>query len=114
MITSTDIFRNDGPLSRNLDDYVHRDEQKALAIKIEEAINNEVSLVCEAGTGTGKTYAYLVPAILSGKKAIISTGTKHLQDQLYQKDLPIINRSLGAAVNTALLKGRNNYLCKLR
>ncbi len=114
MITSTDIFRNDGPLSRNLDDYVHRDEQEALAIKIEEAINNEVSLVCEAGTGTGKTYAYLVPAILSGKKAIISTGTKHLQDQLYQKDLPIINRSLGAAVNTALLKGRNNYLCKLR
>ena len=68
-------------------------------------------LVCEAGTGTGKTFAYLVPAVLSGKRVLISTGTKHLQDQLYQRDLPMVRKALGRPVRVALLKGRANYLC---
>lgn len=65
----------------------------------------------EAGTGTGKTYAYLVPALLSENKIIISTGTKHLQDQLYHRDLPLVKAALGVSAQTCLLKGRANYLC---
>ncbi|MCG7947689.1 MAG: ATP-dependent DNA helicase, partial [Candidatus Thiodiazotropha taylori] len=68
-------------------------------------------LICEAGTGTGKTFAYLVPALMSGRKVIISTGTKNLQDQLYHRDLPKVRQSLSSPVSTALLKGRSNYLC---
>jgi ATP-dependent DNA helicase DinG len=68
-------------------------------------------LICEAGTGTGKTYAYLVPALLSGRKVIVSTGTKHLQDQLYRRDLPLVRNALGVGCRIALLKGRSNYLC---
>ena len=74
-------------------------------------LNNDDSLVCEAGTGTGKTFAYLVPVLMSGKRVIISTGTKHLQDQLYYKDLPIVRKALNVSIVTALLKGRANYLC---
>lgn len=109
-----DIFSDAGPLSRCMDDYTVRIEQQELSGLIAAAIDNHESLVCEAGTGTGKTFAYLVPAILSGKKIIISTGTKHLQDQLFHKDLPIVTRALAVPVNTALLKGRANYLCKHR
>jgi ATP-dependent DNA helicase DinG len=67
--------------------------------------------VVEAGTGTGKTFAYLIPALLSGRKTIISTGTKALQDQLYHRDLPLVGKAVGRPVTTALLKGRANYLC---
>ena len=69
------------------------------------------TLVVEAGTGTGKTFAYLMPALQSGKKVIISTGTRHLQDQLFGKDLPVVRDALQAPVRAALLKGRANYLC---
>jgi ATP-dependent DNA helicase DinG len=72
------------------------------------------TLVAEAGTGTGKTYAYLVPALLSGQRTIISTGTRALQDQLYHRDLPRVREALGASLKTALLKGRANYLCQYR
>jgi ATP-dependent DNA helicase DinG len=82
-----------------------------MAELVELAIADSDTLVVEAGTGVGKTFAYLVPVLLSGKKVIISTGTKHLQDQLYQKDLPVICKSLKIPVKTALLKGRANYLC---
>ncbi len=82
-----------------------------MAEAVAEAIANSDKLVVEAGTGTGKTFAYLLPALLSGRKTIISTGTKALQDQLYHRDLPLISKAVGRPVTTALLKGRANYLC---
>ena len=82
-----------------------------MAEAVAEAIDNTDKLIVEAGTGTGKTFAYLIPALLSGKKTIISTGTKALQDQLYHRDLPLVGKALGRPVTTALLKGRANYLC---
>src|SRR5690606_5899153 len=91
--------------------FVLRPQQQEMAQAVADAIEQGEALVCEAGTGTGKTFAYLVPALLSGRRVIISTGTKHLQDQLYQRDLPVVRRALGTPVKTALLKGRANYLC---
>jgi ATP-dependent DNA helicase DinG len=79
--------------------------------RVAEAIRDNAVLLCEAGTGTGKTFAYLVPALLSAGKVIISTGTKTLQDQLYRRDLPTVRAALGVAATTALLKGRANYVC---
>jgi ATP-dependent DNA helicase DinG len=108
------VFSEQGPLARELQDYAVRKQQQDMAASIAKAMEHDESLICEAGTGTGKTFAYLVPALLSGKKVIISTGTKHLQDQLFYKDLPVIVRALNLPVNTALLKGRANYLCKYR
>lgn len=85
-----------------------------MAEAIAEAIAGSDKLLVEAGTGTGKTFAYLLPALLSGRKTIISTGTKALQDQLYHRDLPLISKAVGRPVETALLKGRANYLCRHR
>ena len=85
--------------------------QAWMAEAVAETIANLDKLVVEAGTGTGKTFAYLLPALQSGRKTIISTGTKALQDQLYHRDLPLIGRAIGRPVATALLKGRANYLC---
>ncbi len=82
-----------------------------MAEAVAEAIGSADRLVVEAGTGTGKTFAYLIPALLSGRKTIISTGTKALQDQLYHRDLPLVAKAVGRPVTTALLKGRANYLC---
>jgi len=82
-----------------------------MALKVAEAIRDNAILVVEAGTGTGKTFAYLVPALLAGGKVIISTGTKNLQDQLFKKDLPMVRDALKAPVSVALLKGRSNYVC---
>ena len=82
-----------------------------MAEAVAEAIDQRHALIAEAGTGTGKTFAYLVPALLSGKRVIISTGTKALQDQLFHRDLPRVRSVLGARLSTALLKGRANYLC---
>ncbi len=107
----SDILSATGPLADCIDGYTARPQQQQLAQTISDVMHNDESLVCEAGTGTGKTFAYLVPALMSGKRMIISTGTKHLQDQLYYKDLPIVRKALGVPVVTALLKGRTNYLC---
>ena len=85
-----------------------------MAEAIAHAIEENQHLIAEAGTGTGKTFAYLVPAILSGKKVIISTGTKNLQDQLFNKDLPVIRKAMKTPFIAALLKGRSNYLCTYR
>jgi len=85
--------------------------QQELAKTIDEAVKTNTSLVAEAGTGIGKTFAYLVPAIISGKSVVISTGTRNLQDQLFHKDLPKVCKCLGKKSRLALLKGRNNYLC---
>ena len=78
------------------------------------ALARSEPLIVEAGTGTGKTFAYLVPALLSGRSVIISTGTRTLQDQLFRRDLPLLARALGLPVTVALLKGRGNYLCRHR
>ncbi|KFN43079.1 ATP-dependent DNA helicase [Arenimonas oryziterrae] len=104
----------EGPLAVKLEGYAPREAQKHLAEAVAEAIDARATLIAEAGTGTGKTYAYLVPALLSGERVIISTGTRALQDQLYHRDLPKVRAALGATGKTALLKGRANYLCRYR
>ncbi|MFN7184004.1 MAG: ATP-dependent DNA helicase, partial [Thermomonas haemolytica] len=91
-----------------------RPAQQRLAAAVAEAFEQRAMLLAEAGTGTGKTFAYLVPALLSGLKTIVSTGTRALQDQLYQRDLPRVRQALGVGLKTALLKGRANYLCRYR
>ncbi len=111
MTDMSESLGSDGPLAERLPGFSPREEQQRMAEAIEAAIARQESLIVEAGTGTGKTFAYLMPALRSGKKVIISTGTRHLQDQLFGKDLPVIREALNAAVKTALLKGRSNYLC---
>ncbi len=103
-----------GPLAEGLEGYTPREAQQHLAEAVAEAIDQRATLIAEAGTGTGKTYAYLVPALLSGQRVIISTGTRALQDQLYHRDLPRVRAALGTGLKTALLKGRANYLCLYR
>jgi ATP-dependent DNA helicase DinG len=104
----------DGPLAIGLSGYTVRQAQGQLASAVASAMEDRATLVAEAGTGTGKTYAYLVPALLSGQRVIISTGTRALQDQLFHRDLPRVRAALGAGLKTALLKGRSNYLCLYR
>jgi len=101
----------EGLLAKQIDGFSYRQQQFEMATAVAETINSAETLICEAGTGTGKTFAYLLPVMLSGKKAIISTGTKNLQDQLYHRDLPKIRELLSTPVKAALLKGRSNYLC---
>ncbi|WP_111980060.1 ATP-dependent DNA helicase [Algibacillus agarilyticus] len=108
------VFCKDGLLSQAIDGYQPRDAQIELANSFWQAMNDKALLIAEAGTGTGKTFAYLVPALLSDKKVIISTGTKALQEQLYHRDLPLVKKTLSAFRKTALLKGRANYLCPYR
>ncbi|MGO4223522.1 ATP-dependent DNA helicase [Lysobacter sp. TAF61] len=103
-----------GELSRNIPAFTTRIAQQDLAAAIADAVDSRGTLLAEAGTGTGKTFAYLVPALLSGKKTIVSTGTRALQDQLYHRDLPRVRDALGIGLKTALLKGRANYLCHYR
>src|SRR5437899_6800640 len=105
------VFDRRGPLAAKIPEYRVRSQQLEMATRVAEAIRDNAVLVCEAGTGTGKTFAYLVPALLSAGKVIISTGTKTLQDQLYRRDLPTVRAALGVPVTTALLKGRANYVC---
>lgn len=107
----TPLFADDGPLATAIPGYRARSQQVELAQKIAAAIHNNQAFVAEAGTGTGKTYAYLVPALKSGGKVIISTGTKTLQDQLFQRDLPTVRDALKVGASVALLKGRANYVC---
>ncbi len=109
-----DIFGPDGPLAEALDGYTVREQQVAMAEHVAAALAGHDQLIIEAGTGTGKTFAYLGPALLSGRRVIVSTGTKALQDQLFHRDLPAICSALGRPVRVALLKGRANYLCKHR
>jgi len=103
-----------GDLARHIAAFAPRPAQQDLAAAIAESFESRDTLLAEAGTGTGKTFAYLVPALLSGKKTIISTGTRALQDQLYHRDLPRVRDALGIGMKTALLKGRANYLCHYR
>jgi ATP-dependent DNA helicase DinG len=105
------IFAADGPLALAIPGYRARPQQLEMAERIMAAIEANGALIAEAGTGTGKTFAYLAPALLAGGKAIVSTGTKTLQDQLFQRDLPTIRDALGVPASIALLKGRANYVC---
>lgn len=105
------IFSPEGPLAAAAPGFRPREAQLELARAIEEAIRERATLVAEAGTGTGKTWAYLVPAFLSGDKVLVSTGTRTLQDQLFRRDLPRLRKALGLPVTIALLKGRGNYVC---
>src|SRR6187399_3189870 len=109
-----ELFGPRGPLARTLPGFTPRRSQLAMANRVALAIENRAPLVVEAGTGTGKTFAYLIPALLSGQRVIISTGTRTLQDQLFHRDLPLLSRALGRAAQVALLKGRANYLCRER
>lgn len=110
-LTIQDIFSRQGPFARADDSFRERPAQLELAQAIEDTIATGGTLVAEAGTGTGKTWAYLVPAILGGGKVLVSTGTRTLQDQLFTRDLPRVREVLGLPVTIALLKGRSNYVC---
>ncbi len=114
MLGLSDIFGRDGTLAGLLTGYKPRTTQIEMAEAIADAIETKQNLIAEAGTGTGKTFAYLAPAILSGKKVVISTGTKNLQDQLFKKDIPLIRKAVAVPFIAALLKGRSNYLCRYR
>ena len=111
MQTPADILGSQGILSELVHDYSDRPQQVEMAEAIPGGDRPGESLICEAGTGTGKTFAYLVPALQSGYKVVISTGTRHLQDQLFTRDLPLVQKAVGRPLNVALLKGRANYLC---
>ena len=104
----------EGALAERIPGFTPRAAQLQLATAIAATVDSRASLLAEAGTGTGKTFAYLVPALLSGLKTIVSTGTRALQDQLYHRDLPRVRDALGIGLKTALLKGRANYLCLYR
>ncbi|MCG6933990.1 MAG: ATP-dependent DNA helicase [Gallionella sp.] len=105
------FFSEQSPLAAEVASFRPREQQLEMALAVAGAIRDNAILIVEAGTGTGKTFAYLVPALLAGGKVIISTGTKNLQDQLFQKDLPMVRDALKAPVSVALLKGRSNYIC---
>src|SRR5687768_3600487 len=108
------VFSPDGPLASSVSGFKLRAQQLEMAQAIHQAIERTGVLVAEAGTGTGKTFAYLVPALLAGGKVIVSTGTKTLQDQLFDRDLPAVRSALATGASAALLKGRSNYVCLYR
>lgn len=114
MSNSTSLLGEEGPFCELLDGFQPRESQQQMSARIEQAIDANEILIAESGTGTGKTLAYLVPALRSGKRVIVSTGTRHLQDQLYQHDLPLVRKALEIPATMAILKGRSNYLCLQR
>ena len=105
------LFDKDGILEQSIEGFRFRPQQLEMAEAVSGTLEKGGVLVCEAGTGTGKTFAYLLPALLSERKVVISTGTKNLQDQLFRRDLPRIRELAGRGIRAALLKGRSNYLC---
>lgn len=110
----TTLLGPDGPLARHIHGFAPRPQQQQLAGAVARTLAAGGVLIAEAGTGTGKTFAYLAPALLSGLKVIISTGTRNLQEQLFFKDLPLVRNALARPLHSALLKGRANYLCRYR
>ncbi len=113
-MNTADWLGPDGSFAREQEGFVPRSAQREMAERVEQAIAGHGILIAESGTGTGKTFAYLVPALLSGKRTLISTGTKALQDQLFHRDLPVVSARLAVPADVALLKGRANYLCRER
>jgi len=113
-VDAAQLLSSQGAFANALDGFTARQGQQALSSAIEKVIANKKVLIAEAGTGIGKTFAYLVPAIISNRKVIISTGTRHLQDQLFHSDIPVVKKALGIDLPCSLLKGRANYLCLYR
>ena len=113
-LRARDVLGADGPVARVREGYEHREGQLQMAALVEASLAHDGVALIEAGTGTGKTLAYLVPAILSGKKVIVSTGTKTLQDQIAERDAPLLAKALGEEVSLAVLKGLPSYLCRRR
>jgi ATP-dependent DNA helicase DinG len=109
-----EIFSERGTLARVVDGYEPRAGQQEMAAAVAAVIEDGGTLLAEAGTGTGKTLAYLIPAILSGHRLVVSTGTKNLQEQIFFKDIPALQRALGVTFTATLMKGRSNYLCRHR
>jgi ATP-dependent DNA helicase DinG len=109
--TVSSVFADGGTLADTLPGFEPRDGQRRMAEAVASVLDTGGTLLTEAGTGTGKTLAYLVPAILSGQRVLVSTGTKNLQEQIFFKDIPALERSLGVAFSATLMKGRSNYLC---
>lgn len=111
MVEIEELFGPNSLFSQSITGFSPRREQQEMAQAVQEALDTYETLICEAGTGTGKTFAYLVPALLSGKRVVISTGTRNLQDQLFHRDLPLVRKVLATPAKVTLLKGRTNYLC---
>src|SRR5690348_9655708 len=105
------IFSRSGSLRKSHPRYEHRPGELEMAEAVEQALADKRHLLVEAGTGTGKTLAYLVPAILSGKRIVISTGTKNLQEQLFYKDIPFLQQHFSHKLQVCYMKGRGNYAC---
>ncbi len=110
-LTIHDILGPAGLLAKSLQGFEYRASQEDMSLLIEESLNEKLSAIIEAGTGTGKTFGYLIPVILSGKKAVISTGTKNLQEQVFLKDLPVLRKIMPMDIDAIIMKGRKNYLC---
>ena len=110
-ISVTSVLSDVGPIARAMPGFEPRDGQRRMAAAVAAVIDNGGTLLAEAGTGTGKTLAYLIPAILSRQRVLVSTGTKNLQEQVFFKDLPSLRESIGVAFTATLMKGRTNYLC---
>ena len=106
-----EVFADDGPLARAVEGFEPRPGQRLMAEAVARVFENGGTLMTEAGTGTGKTLAYLVPAVLAGRRVLISTGTRTLQDQIFHKDLPALAEALGREIRASYMKGRSNYLC---
>jgi ATP-dependent DNA helicase DinG len=111
-LTAPGFFGRDGVLSRSHPNYEYRPGQVRMAQAVAQAVAERRHLIIEAGTGTGKTLAYLVPSILSGKRVVISTGTKNLQEQLFFKDVPFLQSLMDHPLSVCYMKGRANYLCR--
>lgn len=108
------IFTRDGLLAKTLPYYEHRQGQVDMSKAVAQAFRHQQHLIVEAGTGVGKTLAYLIPAMISGMKTVISTGTKNLQEQLFFKDIPYLQKHVSDKFQAVYMKGRNNYLCLKR
>src|SRR5213592_892380 len=107
-----DFFGPGGVLEQRLEDYEYRPSQVRMAEAVHEALEAQNHVMIEAGTGTGKTLAYLLPALMFGRRILVSTGTKTLQDQIFYKDIPLLESVLDRPIRAAYLKGRGNYLCR--
>jgi ATP-dependent DNA helicase DinG len=110
-LTIEEILGPDGLLTRSLDGFEFRDSQMQMALLIRDSLQHDTPAIVEAGTGTGKTFGYLVPLILSKKKGVIATGTKNLQEQVFFKDIPLLEKATGLKIDAMIMKGRKNYLC---
>src|SRR3989337_826595 len=114
MVAMQEFFGPGGVLEQRLEDYEFRPSQIRMAEAVHRALEKQNHVIIEAGTGTGKTLAYLLPALVYGRRLLVSTGTKTLQDQIFYKDIPLLERAIGRPIRAAYLKGRNNYLCRLK